>query len=190
MLRRSVSEIGNTECLRVDRATMAHSIEARVPFLDPMVVEHAINLPVSALLRHEGGRVVEKWILRKAVEHLLPPEITWRIKVAFDHGSGILSVLDRINDEISDEELRAAQRRHPEARLASKTILHLHREFRRHFGDMAGDRVFDLFGHYPTLQEALDNRTSTEGGTGEGAADLERLNRSTTTVGQELGDVA
>jgi asparagine synthase (glutamine-hydrolysing) len=189
-LRRSLMQIGNSEAKRVDRATMAHSVEARVPFLDPMVVEHAINLPVSSLLRPEGERVVEKWALRAAVAHLLPPEIVWRMKVSFDHGSGILRVLDRIEDEISDEELRTAQDQYPEARLASKTIFHLYRHFRAHFGDMGGDRVFDLFGHYPTLQAALNTRTSTEGGTGEGAADLERLNRSTTTVGQELGDVA
>ena len=182
MLRDAVTQIGNTECVRVDRATMAHSIEARVPFLDPTVVEHAINLPVSSMLRYDDGRVVEKWLLRKAVEHLLPPEITWRIKVAFDHGSGVLRVLDRIEDEISDEELRAARRRYPEAHLASKTILHLYRLFRAHFGDMGGDRVFELFGHYPTLQDALDNRTSTAGGTGEGVADLQRLNRTTTRV--------
>lgn len=182
MLRSSVTQIGNTECLRVDRATMAHSIEARVPFLDPTVVEHAINLPVSSMLRFDGGRIVEKWLLRKAVEHLLPPEITWRIKVAFDHGSGILRVLDRINDEITDEELHAERERYPEAQLASKTILFLHRLFREHFGDMGGERVFELFGHYPTLQEALNNRTSTAGGTGEGLADLQRLNQSTVRV--------
>jgi asparagine synthase (glutamine-hydrolysing) len=175
-LRSSVTQIGNTECLRVDRATMAHSIEARVPFLDPMVVEHAINLPVASMLRHDGERVVEKWILRKAVEHLLPAQITWRIKQAFDDASGILNVLDRVNGEITDDELRAARHRYPQAGLQSKIGLYLYRLFRSHFGDMGGNNVFDLFGRYPTLQNALDRRSPRTWGTGESAADLARLN--------------
>jgi asparagine synthase (glutamine-hydrolysing) len=179
-LRNSVAQIGNTECLRVDRATMAHSIEARVPFLDPMVVEYAINLPVTSMLRYDGERVVEKWILRKAVEHLLPAQITWRIKQAFDDASGILNVLDRVSGEITDDDLRAARLRHPEAGLQSKIGLYLYRLFRSHFGDMGGNNVFDLFGHYPTLQSALDHRSPRTWGTGENAADLARLHQGIT----------
>ncbi len=178
MLRSSVGEIHNTECLRVDRATMAHSVEARLPFLDPMVVEYAINLPASDMIKHDGERLVEKWILRKSCEHLLPPEITWRMKLAFDHGSGILRILDRLNEQISDAELDEAQRAYPHAAIANKAILFLYRLFRSRFGDMGSDRVFEMFGHYPTLQAAINNRSGTQGGTGEVLADLERLSQS------------
>lgn len=178
MLRSSVTEIHNTECLRVDRATMAHSVEARLPFLDPMVVEYAINLPVKDMIKHDSERLVEKWILRKACEHLLPPEITWRMKLAFDQGSGILRILDRLNEQISDAELADAQRAYPMAGIASKSMLFFYRLFRSHFGDMGGDRGFELFGHYPALQAAINNRSGTQAGTGEAPADLERLDRS------------
>jgi asparagine synthase (glutamine-hydrolysing) len=103
MLLTSMAQINNTECLRLDRASMAHSVEARVPFLDPMVVEYAVNLPVAAMLRQEGGQLTEKWILRMAAERILPPEFAWRPKLGFYVGSGIADILDRLNDRISDE---------------------------------------------------------------------------------------
>lgn len=175
MLREAVNNINNTECLRLDRATMAYSVEARVPYLDPSLVEYAINLPVDALIRAEGDRQVEKWILRKACEDLLPPDIVWRMKLAFDHGSGILGVIGQVEADITDEELAAARKAHPDANINSKLGLHLFRLWKGHFGAMGGADVFRLFGHYPTLQAALDARTAEHWGTGEPDKDLELL---------------
>lgn len=50
---------------------MAHSLEARVPFLDPVVSELALAVPRSALLR----RLEKKRLLRRAVRGLVPDEI-------------------------------------------------------------------------------------------------------------------
>lgn len=49
-------------------------VELRAPFLDHRVVEYAMGLPVGVLIR-DGWH---KWVLRKAVEDLLPPQIVWR----------------------------------------------------------------------------------------------------------------
>ncbi len=57
-----------------DKAHMAVPIESRSPFLDYRVVELAFTLPLSMLVR-EGWH---KWVVRKAVEDLLPPEVVWR----------------------------------------------------------------------------------------------------------------
>jgi asparagine synthase (glutamine-hydrolysing) len=57
-----------------DRGYMGVPLEVRAPFLDYRLVELAFSLPVSYLLR-DGWH---KWILRKAVEDLLPPEVVWR----------------------------------------------------------------------------------------------------------------
>jgi len=46
----------------------------------------------------ENGIHVEKWILRKAFEDLLPAEIVWRTKEQFDEGSGTTDVLARIGN--------------------------------------------------------------------------------------------
>lgn len=64
---------------KVDRASMAVSLEVRAPFLDPRVAEFAASLPADYKLR---GRV-SKFILKKASEPLLPPFVTRRGKKGF-----------------------------------------------------------------------------------------------------------
>ena len=59
-----------------DRMLMGHSIEGRFPFLDYRVAELAASLPDQLRLRGLN----EKYLLRKAVEHRLPPEIAGRKK--------------------------------------------------------------------------------------------------------------
>lgn len=53
---------------------MGVPVEVRTPFLDHRVVEHAFSLPVTYLIR-DGWT---KWVLRKAVEDVLPAEVAWR----------------------------------------------------------------------------------------------------------------
>jgi asparagine synthase (glutamine-hydrolysing) len=65
--------------MKQDQMSMACSIESRVPFLDHPFVEFAAQVPDSLKIR--GG--VGKYILKKAVEDLLPSEITYRKKMGF-----------------------------------------------------------------------------------------------------------
>jgi asparagine synthase (glutamine-hydrolysing) len=64
---------------KVDRASMAVSLEVRAPFLDPRVAEFAASLPADYKLR---GRK-SKYILKRAVGPLLPPFVTRRSKKGF-----------------------------------------------------------------------------------------------------------
>lgn len=64
---------------KVDRASMLHGLEARSPFLDLEVVDFARRLPHQVKLR--GG--VTKWILKKALEPVLPASILYREKKGF-----------------------------------------------------------------------------------------------------------
>jgi asparagine synthase (glutamine-hydrolysing) len=57
--------------VKTDRASMAHSLEARVPLLDPVVAELALALPTRMKVRG----LAKKRLLRRAVEPLLPREI-------------------------------------------------------------------------------------------------------------------
>ena len=59
-----------------DRMLMAHSVEGRFPFLDPDVVELANSLPSRMKLRV----LDEKWVLKRAAEGLVPPEVLRRKK--------------------------------------------------------------------------------------------------------------
>jgi len=68
------------DCLvKVDRMSMAHSIESRVPLLDHLVVEFAASLPAS--LKMPGGRL--KHLLRRLAFTLVPSEILDRPKQGF-----------------------------------------------------------------------------------------------------------
>ncbi|HEY8563354.1 MAG TPA: asparagine synthase (glutamine-hydrolyzing) [Pyrinomonadaceae bacterium] len=64
---------------KVDRASMAVSLEVRAPFLDPRVAQFAAGLPLEYKLKGNKG----KYILKKAVEPLLPRAILQRPKKGF-----------------------------------------------------------------------------------------------------------
>ena len=70
--------------MRVDKITMAHGLEARVPFLDHRLVEYTTTLRENVKvprLTHEGGET--KHLLKRAVEDLLPRDIIYRKKQGF-----------------------------------------------------------------------------------------------------------
>jgi asparagine synthase (glutamine-hydrolysing) len=65
--------------MRVDKITMATSVEARVPFLDHHLVEYALALPIDLKIKGASG----KYILKRALETVLPAESLYRRKRGF-----------------------------------------------------------------------------------------------------------
>jgi len=65
--------------VKVDRASMAVSLEVRCPFLDPNVIEFAWSVPLAMKIR--GG--VGKWIVRQVMNRYIPPELTDHPKMGF-----------------------------------------------------------------------------------------------------------
>jgi len=72
--------LANDGLTKVDRMSMAHSIESRVPLLDTTVVEFAATLPASFKIAPNGR---QKHILKAAVEDLLPASVLDRPKHGF-----------------------------------------------------------------------------------------------------------
>jgi asparagine synthase (glutamine-hydrolysing) len=64
---------------KVDRASMAHSLEVREPLMDHPLVEWLATLPSSLKVRGQEG----KWLLKKTMEQRLPREILYRPKMGF-----------------------------------------------------------------------------------------------------------
>jgi asparagine synthase (glutamine-hydrolysing) len=64
---------------RLDRMSMAASVECRTPFLDHQLVRGVLNLPLSYRLR---GRT-DKWILKQVAARYLPQNVVYRPKVGF-----------------------------------------------------------------------------------------------------------
>jgi asparagine synthase (glutamine-hydrolysing) len=106
---------------RMDKNLMQHSVEARVPFLDPILVEHVLNLPLSVRVGPWS-----KGILRDVARRLLPLRIAHRPKIygmtidagvwieaAADHNflyDGILRDILSITRQDLSEQLAAARK--------------------------------------------------------------------------------
>ncbi len=136
-LHRSITTLHNVNLQRVDRMTMAHGIEGRVPFLDLDLIEAAGTVPPELKMRRgPNGKKVEKWILRKVAEDLLPEEIVWRDKEQFDEGSGTVDVLKSTLEKFAqDSGAEEYLRTHARDRLRSTEEAFYHKTLRELFGD-------------------------------------------------------
>ena len=91
---------------KVDRASMAHSLEVRVPFLDHTFVEWTAGLPSS--LKLTGGE--SKAVLKRALEPVLPREVLYREKMGFGVPLTLWfrdSLRERMSNVITGERLLA-----------------------------------------------------------------------------------
>ncbi|MGE5557415.1 MAG: asparagine synthase B [Bacillota bacterium] len=141
-LRCITGRLHNTNLQRVDRMTMAHGLEARVPFLDKGMIEWALAIP-PWYKRSETG--IRKWCLREAYRDwgFLPEEIIFREKEKFAEGSGVAPVLSAMASEKAPEkdyrrELAAG------AALKSREEYYYYKVFCDYFGR---DIALSLVGH-------------------------------------------
>lgn len=78
---------------REDKITMYHSIELRVPYLDPEVIEAAMSMSEKLKIRNDEV----KYIHRKLAERLgVPKFLAWRPKEAAQHGSNVHGELKKV----------------------------------------------------------------------------------------------
>jgi asparagine synthase (glutamine-hydrolysing) len=123
----------NTALQRVDRCTSAHGIIALVVFLDPAVVSLALRIPSTYKLHHN----VEKWILRRSLEELLPEAVVNRPKAKFWEGAGVGDLISQYAEEhISDGDFARERQLVNGTTLNSKEELMYYRIFRDHFGEL------------------------------------------------------
>jgi asparagine synthase (glutamine-hydrolysing) len=127
------NRLHNTALQRVDRSSAANSLAARVGFLNPRVVEYALQIPPKYKI-HKG---VEKWILREAVKDLLPKNVLDRPKAKFWQGAGIKEMLaEHANVSIDDATFNKERRLSNGWTLNSKEELMYYRTFNDVFGTM------------------------------------------------------
>jgi asparagine synthase (glutamine-hydrolysing) len=135
--RRLMGDMHMTELRRLDLGSMAHSVEARCPFLDRAVRTFSDGLGYSEM--YDGGE--NKVTLRRAFEGVLPPEILHRKKTSFDVGSGLRSKV-----------VRYLRRRDRSERDELREIWCSHFSF---------DASAPYFHAYPVFDDAIDGRGET-----------------------------
>ena len=123
----------NTALQRVDRCAAAHGLVAHVPFLDAAVVDYALRIPTEYKLRDGVG----KWILRQAMEGLLPEQILRRKKAKFWEGAGVGEQLAEHADAcITDADFRRERTLPNGWTINTKEELMYYRAFRERFGSI------------------------------------------------------
>jgi asparagine synthase (glutamine-hydrolysing) len=142
-LARTVEGLHNLNLQRCDRVTMAHGLEARVPFLDRQVIALALRLP--AALKVTGHGVPEKRLLRLAFRGWLPDELLWREKSQFGDGTGAASVLtDAVENGVTAEEF-AEEAGSVDPPIRTREELAYFRIWQQHLRGVRPDRIVGRF---------------------------------------------
>ena len=140
---RTVEALHDLNLQRCDRVTMAHGLEARVPFLDRLVISFALGLPAAWKLAPPGEP--EKRVLREAFAGWLPESLLWREKAQFGDGSGAADVLrEHIEESVSAADFeREAELTDPP--LRSREELAYFRIFSEHLPGVRPERTVSRF---------------------------------------------
>jgi asparagine synthase (glutamine-hydrolysing) len=135
-----IKALSKYDCLRANKSTAAWGVEVREPFLDRDFLDIVMSVdPKEKMIRPQEGRI-EKYIIRKAFDDkenpYLPASILWRQKEQFSDGVGyswIDSLKAYAEQEVSDEQLKAAQYRFPYNTPVSKEAYLYRSIFHSHF---------------------------------------------------------
>lgn len=131
---RKLSKLHMYDCLRANKSLAAWGIEGRVPFLDKEFIDVAMSInPQDKMI---NGERMEKWVVRKAFEDMIPESVAWRQKEQFSDGVGyswIDTLKEMVNMEISDEQMANAHFRFPIQTPQNKEEFYYRSIFEEHF---------------------------------------------------------
>lgn len=142
-LVRTIEGLHDLNLQRADRVTMAHGLEARVPFLELDMISLGLSLPAGWKLAGEGQP--EKRLLRQAFDGWLPDNFLWRKKAQFGDGSGAASVLQqRMEESVTGEEFER-ERYEVEPPLRTREEVAYYRIFADHLGEIRPKHTISRF---------------------------------------------
>lgn len=131
---RKLSKLHMYDCLRANKSLAAWGIEGRVPFLDKEFMDVAMRInPQDKMI---NGERMEKWVVRKAFEDMLPESVAWRQKEQFSDGVGyswIDTLKEVVAQEVTDEQLENAHFRFPIQTPQNKEEYYYRTIFESHF---------------------------------------------------------
>ena len=111
-------------------------ISVQMPFIDQDIVKLVETLPTNHLVNEKNGIKFGKWILRKAFENDLPPNIIWRKKTPMQDGSGTGGLTKMFDSVITDdifEEKTKKIRNDDNVTIRTKESLHYYEVYKENF---------------------------------------------------------
>ncbi len=138
-----VAALHHLNLQRCDRVTMAHGLEARVPFLARDMLAVAQRIPIGWKLLGEDGQ--EKRLLREAFGGWIPEEILWRRKEQFGDGSGTADAMNRVTDSLVPDADWSAVRFAGLPAARTREELGYQRIFAEHLGGIRAEQVLGRF---------------------------------------------
>lgn len=134
-LVRITYELHNTNLQRVDRLTMANSVEGRVPFLDIDFLTYVFSIPTN--LKYSLDKQ-EKWLLREAFKYFLPESIIKRPKQKFSDGAGSIKIVKNIVEgKISDTEFETERNNNKDVFIRTKEELFYYNIFKKYYSHLS-----------------------------------------------------
>jgi asparagine synthase (glutamine-hydrolysing) len=131
---RKLSKLHLYDCLRANKSLAAWGVEGRVPFLDKEFMDVAMRMNPEDKRPYDGR--IEKWVVRKAFEDILPESIAWRQKEQFSDGVGynwIDSLKELTSKAVTDDQMANAKYRFPINTPMSKEEYYYRSIFSEHF---------------------------------------------------------
>ncbi len=131
---RKLSKLNLYDCLRANKSLAAWGVEGRVPFLDKEFIDVAMRMNPKEKMAGNGR--MEKWVVRKAFEDMLPQSVAWRQKEQFSDGVGYgwIDTLKQIaKEKVSDEMMANGGFRFPINTPRSKEEYLYRTVFEEHF---------------------------------------------------------
>ncbi|WP_298897544.1 asparagine synthase B [uncultured Psychroserpens sp.] len=131
---RKLDKLHMYDCLRANKSLAAWGIEGRVPFLDKEFMDVAMRInPKDKMI---NGERMEKWVIRKAFEDMIPESVAWRQKEQFSDGVGyswIDTLKALVEREVTDEQMNNAKFRYPIQTPINKEEYYYRSIFESHF---------------------------------------------------------
>ena len=131
---RKLDKLHMYDCLRANKSLAAWGIEGRVPFLDKEFIDVAMRInPQDKLI---NGERMEKWVVRKAFEEMIPESVAWRQKEQFSDGVGyswIDTLKELVDKEVTDDQMTSAKFRYPIQTPINKEEYYYRTIFEGHF---------------------------------------------------------
>ncbi len=156
-----VQNLSTADCLRADKSTMAHGLEARVPFLDKEFLNTVMQIRPEDKQPDRASGKAEKFILRAAFDDkenpYLPEDVLWRQKEQFSDGIGY-SWIDELKvyceSQVSDNEFTKAKDLYPFNTPDTKEAFYFRKLFEEMYPEQHAIRTVKKW--IPKWQESTD----------------------------------